>query len=98
MDASFGRMWQLGFPSPHVHYFASDNLARLAGKAGFVLEAQTRLPSVAVRGLYARIRYSREVSAIKALTLTVAMTLLAPFLAVLPADIEVWILRRPQRD
>ena len=58
MDASFGRMWQMGFPSPHVHYFSNDNLTRLAGKAGFVLEAQTRLPSVAVRGLYAPVSYT----------------------------------------
>ncbi len=95
MGGSFDRMWQLGFPSPHVHYFATENLDRLARKAGLSLAGRTHLASLTVRGLYARIRYSRDVSAIKALALTVAVSLLAPLLAVLPPDIEVWILRRP---
>ena len=92
---AFERMWQLGFPSPHVHYFDTESVTKLAAKARFGLDSQTRLPSVAVRGLYARVRYSRDVSVIKALALTVAVTLIAPFLAILPPDIEVWILRRP---
>lgn len=96
LPGSFERMWQLGFPSPHVHYFDTDSLSRLATKAGFTLESRSQLPSVAVRGLYARVRYSREVPVAKALFLTVAVTLIAPLLAVLPPDIEVWILRRPQ--
>ncbi len=96
MPGSFERMWQLGFPSPHVHYFDTGSMTRLATNAGFTLESRTHLPSVAVRGLYSRVRYSRDVPAAKALFLTVAVTLMAPLLAVLPADIEVWILRRPQ--
>ena len=51
--------------------------------------------TMTVRGLYARIRCSREVSVPKALLLAVTLGLLAPLLAVLPADIEVWSLRRP---
>ena len=91
---AFERMWQAGFPSPHVHYLDTDSMSGLARKAGFALESRTRLPSVAVRGLHARVRYSRDVSAAKAILLTVGVTLLAPFLAILPPDIEVWILRR----
>ena len=30
LAGSFERMWQLGFPSPHVHYFDTDSLTRLA--------------------------------------------------------------------
>ena len=93
---SFERMWQVGFPSPHVHYFDTASMTRLAEAAGFALEARTHLPSVAVRGLYARVRYSRDVPVAKALFLTAAVTLMAPLLAVLPPDIEVWIFRRPQ--
>ena len=35
LGRAFDRMWQLGFPSPHVHYFATTNLVLLAHKAGF---------------------------------------------------------------
>ncbi len=96
LSGAFDRMWQRGFPSPHVHYFATANLTLLAHKAGFELEARSRLPAVSVRGLYARIRYARDVPAIKAMALVVAISLLAPLLTVLPADIEVWCLRRPR--
>ncbi|MDE2407760.1 MAG: methyltransferase domain-containing protein [Xanthomonadaceae bacterium] len=92
---AFERMWQLGFPSPHVHYFDTANLRLLAHKAGFSVDGRTRLASMTVHGLYARIRYSREVPAFKALVLTLALGAMAPLLAVLPADIEVWSLRRP---
>lgn len=96
LPGSFERLWQLGFPSPHVHYFDKHSMARLTSKAGFTLEAESHLPSVAVRGLYSRVRYSRDVNAAKAAFLTMAVMLMAPFLAVLPPDIEVWIYRRPQ--
>jgi SAM-dependent methyltransferase len=96
LPGSFERMWQLGFPSPHVHYFDSESICRLAGKAGFVLESRKHLASVAVRGLYARVRYARDVTATKAALLTLAVALMSPLLAVLPPDIEVWILRRQE--
>lgn len=92
---AFERLWQAGFPSPHVHYFDTATLRRLADKAGFSFSGGTRLATMTVRGLYARIRCSREVSVPKALLLAVTLGLLAPLLAVLPADIEVWSLRRP---
>ena len=92
---AFARMWQLGFPSPHVHYFDTATIRLLAHRAGFSVAGRTRLASMSVRGLFARIRYSREVSVLKALVLTFALGAMAPLLAVLPADIEVWSLRRP---
>ena len=94
-SGAFERLWQAGFPSPHVHYFDTATLRRLADKAGFSFSGGTRLATMTVRGLYARIRCSREVSVPKALLLAVTLGLLAPLLAVLPADIEVWSLRRP---
>jgi len=95
MAGSFERMWQVGFPSPHVHYLDTGTMKALAERFGFRLESRMTLPSVAVRGLYSRIRYARDVSMIKALALTTAVTLASPVLAVLPSDIEVWFLRRP---
>lgn len=90
----FERLWQFGFPSPHVHYLDTASMGALASRHGFVLEQRMTLPSVSASGLYERIRYSREVSAAKAAFLTVAITAASPLFAVLPADIEVWFLRR----
>ena len=95
LPGSFERMWQLGFPSPHVHYLDTATLEAMARRHGFVLESRMALPSVAVRGLYSRIRYSRDVSLAKAVTLTAAVTMASPALAMLPPDIEVWFFRRP---
>lgn len=91
----FERLWQLGFPSPHVHYLDTVVIKALAQRNGFQLESRMTLPSVAVRGLYSRIRYSREVPVVKALALTAAVAMASPLLRALPADIEVWFLRRP---
>lgn len=93
---SFERLWQKGFPSPHVHYLDTACVAALARRHGFELEQKMTLPSVSSNGLYARIRFSRDVSVPKAVVLTMAITVLIPFLAVLPSDIETWFLRRRQ--
>ncbi|MBJ6978559.1 MULTISPECIES: class I SAM-dependent methyltransferase [unclassified Luteimonas] len=92
---TFERMWQLGFPSPHVHYFDTAVMRALAARHGFELAETMVLPSVAIRGLYSRIRYSRDVPVAKAALLAGAVTVATPLLAVLPPDIEVWLLRKP---
>lgn len=93
---AFERLWQHGFPSPHLHYFDGDSVRCLAQAAGLQWQGSMRLPVVSVRGLYARIRYPRDVGVFKALALTVVISAVAPLLAVLPADIECWWLRRPE--
>ena len=89
----FDRLWQFGFPSPHIHYLDTASMRQLGRRNGFTLDAQASLPSVAVHGLYARIRYSRDVSAVKAAVLTSAITVAYPLLALLPPDIKVWFLK-----
>lgn len=96
MRGPFERMWQFEFPSPHVHYFDTESIDALAQRNGFELVQRMVLPSVAVSGLYSRIRYSREVSAAKAAIIAGAVTLAKPVLSVLPSDIEVWFLRPRQ--
>ncbi|GGY14399.1 hypothetical protein GCM10008098_01490 [Rhodanobacter panaciterrae] len=93
-SGTFDRMWQLGFPSPHVHYLDTEAVTALAERHGFTLLASERLPSVSISGLYSRVRYSKDVSPVKALLLTLAVAVAIPALAVLPPDIEVWFLRR----
>lgn len=91
---SFERMWQLDFPSPHVHYLDPHSVHHLASKAGFEVIKQTRLPSVSARGLYSRIRYAKDISRMKATILAAAVILSIPALKVLPSDIDVWYLRK----
>jgi SAM-dependent methyltransferase len=94
MRGPFERMWQVGLPSPHLYYFNSEAIGRLARRTGFAPTRELVLASVHTQGLYDRIRYDRTTSVPFALVVTAAMTLLSPFLRVLPADIRVWELRR----
>ena len=87
----FERMWQKGFPSPHVHYCDTRSILDLSGAHGFRLTARYRLPSVSTSGLYSRIRYSKDISAAKALFLTIVTGLASPALSLLPPDIQVWL-------
>lgn len=95
---AFQRLWQLGFPSPHVHYLDSNSVAKLARRHGFEVIKSQNLPSVSASGLYSRIRYSKNASVLNASLMTVAVTCAIPALAVLPPDIKVWFLRRDKSD
>lgn len=90
----FDRLWQYGFPSPHVHYFNSASIERLAARHGFLLLDAHRLPSVSIAGLYSRVRYSRDVSPAQAVFLVPIISAAIPALAILPPDIKVWFLAK----
>jgi hypothetical protein len=92
LSASFDRMWQKGFPSPHLHYLDDRTMRALGARAGLRLHCVRTLRSISVRGLYARIRYDRSVSATKALATTGVLAVMAPLFGLLPADIKVWTL------
>jgi SAM-dependent methyltransferase len=55
MRYPFDRIWQKGFVSPHLHYFASGNLSRLAQRHGFELVAETPLSMFSLGGIYQRL-------------------------------------------
>lgn len=93
--ASFERLWQLGFPSPHVHYFDTRTLHAMARPHGLVPVREARLASLSANGLYARVRYAGDVSAPKAAAITTVVAAAMPVLALLPSDITVWMFRRP---
>ncbi|WP_157934046.1 class I SAM-dependent methyltransferase [Microvirga ossetica] len=61
------RMWQKGLPSPHLSYFSARTLRMLMESVGFTLVKQGNLNAIATEGLYARIRYDKNVSTWKAL-------------------------------
>jgi SAM-dependent methyltransferase len=88
----FERMWQKDMPSPHLYYFDDASMAQAAAAAGLRVRATRRLPALALRGLYARIRFDRSLSAPAALLLYAGSLALLPVLRLLPSDISVWFL------
>lgn len=51
------RLWQEGFPSPHLSYFGPASLDRLMAKHGLALRARTRLRTLSCRGLGDRVGF-----------------------------------------
>jgi SAM-dependent methyltransferase len=91
MGGPFGRMWQKGFPSPHVHYFNAPQLLRLARRHGFVPVSSARLQTLSWTGLRQRLRYDRSQSALATAVLLPAAGALVPVLRLLPPDIGVFV-------
>jgi 2-polyprenyl-3-methyl-5-hydroxy-6-metoxy-1,4-benzoquinol methylase len=89
----FERLWQVGLPSPHLHYFDPDNLARLAAAQGLDVIRRARLDSLRYRGLYARIAYARPGKAASSVFIWLALLPLVTILRALPGDIMVLTLR-----
>jgi 2-polyprenyl-3-methyl-5-hydroxy-6-metoxy-1,4-benzoquinol methylase len=89
----FERLWQVGLPSPHLHYFDPDNLARLAAAQGLDVIRRARLDSLRYRGLYARIAYARPGKAASSVFIWLALLPLVAILRALPGDIMVLTLR-----
>ena len=90
----FERLWQKGLPSPHLHYFHADNLARLGEQHGFNAVEAFHLPSVRLEGLWPRIAYVRDGRNWTAPVVWLGVVLAYPLLALLPADIDVVVFRR----
>jgi 2-polyprenyl-3-methyl-5-hydroxy-6-metoxy-1,4-benzoquinol methylase len=90
------RLWQKGFPSPHVSYFNPRNLRLLVEKHTDMTCARTfSLESVSRDGLAARISSShRPVACAIAFA---GVWVLSFALPVLPSDIHVSVFRKPDR-
>lgn len=92
--AAWDRLWQRRFPSPHLHFFGADNLARLVERNGFALRESAALPMVELRGLWRRARMDRHLAVVTALV-GVALVVLAHALrSFLPADAIVQVYAR----
>ena len=89
------RLWQVGFPSPHLYYFNAMNLSRLAARHGFRLLHQDTLASMRVRGLWSRLAMDRSASGVAKVVTYGGLLLAHPLMRfVLPADILVQIYQR----
>jgi SAM-dependent methyltransferase len=97
LPGPFERLWQKGFPSPHLSYFTGPLLRRLAEQNGFVPLHQSRLQSVSLSGLWQRIRYDRQGSVLKALVAFLGVCGLYPWLRLLPSDIWLAVFEKPER-
>lgn len=90
----FERMWQAGYPSPHLTYFTPATLARLAEDFGLGEVARFALPAIEPRGLWARIRYDRTRSLAYSIGAWGALMGAMPLLAALPSDTSVQVFAR----
>ena len=94
ITAPWLRLWQAGFPSPHLYFFESRHLARLASEEGFVLVSESALPSMTTSGLWARLRMDHTQPLWLHLLLWPLLMLLAPLVQLLPNDIGLLMFRK----
>jgi SAM-dependent methyltransferase len=90
----FERMWQLNYPSPHLHYFRRGNLRLLVEAHQFEHLYSSRLDSLVADGLFDRIAHTGEYSAPTAHLIHAATLLSIPLLGILPADIQLQMFRK----
>jgi SAM-dependent methyltransferase len=80
------RLWQKDYPSPHLSYFNSGNLARLMQRHGFAARAQRRLRSLRLGGLWSRLHMDRRPS-LRSLAQYLALAAALPaIVSCLPSD------------
>jgi 2-polyprenyl-3-methyl-5-hydroxy-6-metoxy-1,4-benzoquinol methylase len=89
----FKRMWQYGYPSPHLYYFSNRGLIRLFESAGLHLAMTKPLPTLKIDGLWQRIRYGEGSLQMAAASYMAALAL-APVLGLLPPDTAAFFFRR----
>jgi SAM-dependent methyltransferase len=75
----YDRFWQVGLPSPHVHYFTGRGIEILLERCGFRVLSHERLPSVSRTGLWERVHLVQEQSPIS-FAYFVAVWLTSPLL------------------
>jgi SAM-dependent methyltransferase len=90
INGPFERLWQTMFYSPHLHYFTPRSLAIACENHGFSqLGEVTRLESVTLRGLWARISADASNSTLGRVVSFVCIAALIPLLRILPPDAMV---------
>ncbi|MBN2288303.1 MAG: class I SAM-dependent methyltransferase [Candidatus Glassbacteria bacterium] len=66
------RLWQKGYPSPHLYYFSSASLEKLVARHGFGLVEDRELEASTIKGLWQRIHVDREKPSVFSVFLYVA--------------------------
>ena len=95
LPGAYDRLWQRGLPSPHVWYVTPHALARAAGRHGLSLAAgPLRLKTIAVGGLWNRIRYVKDQSLALSLAAFLFSIVTQPLARLLPADASATLFRK----
>lgn len=94
---SFFRLWQKELPSPHLHYFNSENLSGLVISSGFELVHCQDLPSLLSNGLYQRIMHTGDNPKWKGFIIYSTLRIIIPFLKLFKSDIILQIYRVSQQ-
>jgi 2-polyprenyl-3-methyl-5-hydroxy-6-metoxy-1,4-benzoquinol methylase len=92
--APFERLWQKNLPSPHVHYFHPDNLAKLVAAHGFTMIHSGELPALRANGLLERLRCAGGIPLLSLYAQYLAALCAIPVLRVFPSDIIVCVFRK----
>jgi hypothetical protein len=58
----YERLWQVGFPSPHLWYFSRRGMVSLLARHGLHAAYLGSLPSLTRRGLWQRVHFDRRPS------------------------------------
>lgn len=87
ISSFFSRLWQEGFPSPHLHYFNPTNLRLLLQSNGFAEVSCGRLPTLRLRGLFARVSHTGGHSRLVSLFVTFIAAVAIPIIWLMPGDI-----------
>lgn len=95
--APFERLWQKDLPSPHVHYFRPDNLARLVAAHGFDLVHGAELPALRAKGLLERLRCAGNIPLLSLYLQYLAGLCAIPVLRAFPSDIILCVFRKKSR-
>lgn len=80
------RLWQRGYPSPHLSYFNRGNLARLMGRHGFEPQLESSLRSLQIRGLWSRLHMDRRPSPASVASYLALAAALPVLVHLLPSD------------
>jgi 2-polyprenyl-3-methyl-5-hydroxy-6-metoxy-1,4-benzoquinol methylase len=88
------RLWQKGFPSPHLHYFNPKNLQLLLQLNGFEEVAKGRLSTLRLQGLFARVSHTGNHSFPVSMGIVFFAAFALPIVWVMPSDIVYSIYKR----
>ena len=94
LNGPLDRMWQRGFPSPHLSYFHPAILVNMLRPHGFREVHRSALPSFSREGLWQRLRYDRRSTFLVSAVQWFALLLLFPLISFLPSDISLQIFVR----
>lgn len=93
MHGPYERLWQKGFPSPHISYFNPENLRAMVERSTGLRQVHAfPLPSVSRNGLWPRIRSSHQ--GLSGVAMFGGIWALSFCLGALPPDIHVAVFRK----